>query len=341
MPVGTNATVKALCVNQVEECQAQIILCNAYHLYLRPGHSLVAKAGGLHKFMSWEKPILTDSGGFQVFSLNALNKINDQGVWFKDHRSGKEHFVGPDQSMEIQNSLGADIIMAFDECVKNPATYDEAKLSMNRTHRWLERCVERHERADSQGLFGIVQGSVYEDLRRQSAQAVSSFDLPGFAIGGVAVGEDRETIERIVLFTAPLLPTNKPRYLMGVGTPWDIAYAIRCGIDMFDCVLPTRLARHGAAFTSKGRVSLRNARFTEDFQALEPGCQCFTCRNHTRAYLSHLIRLKEMTGATLLSIHNIYFLNRQAAAGRQAILDGRFRQFFEETQSFFSTSLTS
>jgi queuine tRNA-ribosyltransferase len=329
MPVGTNATLKAMCIDQAHATGAQIILANSYHLYLRPGHELIARAGGLHSFMSWSKPILTDSGGFQVFSLDELRQITDEGVWFKDHRSGKDHFIGPRQSMEIQNALGADIIMAFDECVKNPASREQARAAMDRTHRWLLACLEAHRRPDRQALFGIVQGSVYEDLRRESAACVTSLDLPGYAIGGVAVGEDRELIERIVLFTAPLLPENKPRYLMGVGTPWDIAYAIRCGIDMFDCVLPTRLARHGAAFTSQGRVSLRNARFAEDFRPLEPGCNCFTCRNHTRAYLSHLVRLKEMAGATLLSIHNVTHLNNEARSCRQAILAGAFQDYFQ------------
>lgn len=333
MPVGTNATLKALCMNQVKACGAQIILSNSYHLCLRPGHRLIEQAGGLHKFMAWDKPILTDSGGFQVFSLDALRRISDDGVWFKDHKGGQEHFIGPAQSMEIQNALGADIIMAFDECVKNPATHDEARAAMDRTHRWLKTCIDHHQRQHNQALFGIVQGSIYEDLRRQSAAEVTGYDLPGFAIGGVAVGEDRAAIEKIVLFTAPLLPENKPRYLMGVGTPWDIAYAIRCGVDMFDCVLPTRLARHGAAFSGEGRVSLRNARFVEDFQPLEPGCDCYTCSNYSRAYLSHLTRIKEMTGATLLSIHNITYLLKQAIACREAILEGRFKDYFKQITS--------
>jgi queuine tRNA-ribosyltransferase len=329
MPVGTNATVKALTMDQVEECGAQIILSNSYHLYLRPGHKLIERAGGLHKFMSWHRPVLTDSGGFQVFSLDELRKIKDDGVWFKDHISGAEHFIGPRESMDIQNALGADIIMAFDECVKNPATHDEAKAAMDRTHAWLEKCVESHSRAKDQALFGIVQGSIYEDLRRESARVVTSFDLPGFAVGGVAVGEEREAIEKIVLYTTPLLPQDKPRYLMGVGTPWDIAYAIRCGIDMFDCVLPTRLARHGSAFTTEGRVSLKGARFAQDLEPLEPGCKCFTCRNYSRAYLHHLVRIKEMTAATLLSIHNIVHLIEQAKSCRQAILNGNFKEHFE------------
>ncbi len=329
MPVGTNATVKALCFDQVEATGSQIILANSYHLFLRPGHKRVEKFGGLHKFMAWQKPILTDSGGFQIFSLDDLRTITDEGVFFKDHRDGQEYFIGPAKSMEIQNSLGADIIMAFDECVKNPATFAEAKKAMDRTHDWLEKCVSTHARKEDQALFGIVQGSIYKDLRQESAATVTAHDLPGFAIGGVAVGEDRTAIEDIVLFTAPLLPQNKPRYLMGVGTPWDITYAIRCGIDMFDCVLPTRLARHGAAFTSEGRVQLRNARFAEDEKPLEPGCDCYTCSNHSRAYLHHLVRLKEMAAASLLSIHNIVHLHKQAEACRHAILQGRFKDYFE------------
>lgn len=330
MPVGTNGALKAVTFDQVRNCDAQIVLSNSYHLYLRPGHELVREAGGLHKFISWEKPILTDSGGFQVFSLDMLRRITEAGVFFKDHRTGREHFIGPAKSMEIQNYIGADIIMAFDDCVKNPATYDEALASMERTHRWLNKCVEHHARADDQALFGIVQGSMYEDLRARSVEAVTSYDLPGFAIGGVAVGEDRSTIERIVEFTTPLLPQEKPRYLMGVGTPWDISYAIRCGIDMFDCVSPTRLARHGAAFTRQGRISLRTSKYNKDFTPLEDDCECFTCKMHTKAYLHHLFRVREQAGGTLLSIHNIHHLIRQAVECRQAILNGTFKEYFEK-----------
>ena len=330
MPVGTSAALKSMTYDQVENCSAQIVLSNSYHLYLRPGHELIARAGGLHAFKGWKKPILTDSGGFQVFSLDQLRTITDAGVFFKDHKGGRKHFIGPAKSMEIQNAIGGDIIMAFDECVKNPATYEEAKAAMDRTHRWLELCVEAHARKKDQALFGIVQGSMFEELREQSVRAVTGCNLPGYAIGGVAVGEDRTTIERIVAFTAPLLPQDKPRYLMGVGTPWDILYAIKCGIDMFDCVSPTRLARHGAAFTSQGRVALRNACFIEDFTPLEPGCRCYTCQNHNRAYLNHLVKQKEMAGAILLSIHNVTFLIDQAVQCREAILQGRFRQYYED-----------
>ncbi len=333
MPVGTNAAIRAMTFDQAEACGAQIVLSNAYHLYLRPGHELIAGAGGLHKFMSWSKPILTDSGGFQVFSLDNLRRITNDGVYFKDHKDGREHFIGPAKSMEVQNALGADIIMAFDECVKNPATLDEAQAAMDRTHQWLEVCINSHSRADTQALFGIIQGSMYEELRAQSAQVVTGFDLPGYAIGGVAVGEDRNTIERIVLYTAALMPRHKPRYLMGVGTPWDIVYAIRCGIDMFDCVSPTRLARHGAAFTSHGRISLRTSTYSKDFGPLDAECECYACRHYTRAYLHHLVRLKEMSGATLLSMHNVHYLIQEAKACRQAIFDGTFRSHFERFQS--------
>lgn len=334
MPVGTNGTVKSLTYEQVEACEAQIVLANSYHLFLRPGHELVQTAGGLHKFTAWDKPILTDSGGFQVFSLDQFRKIVAEGVHFKDHRDGKKHFIGPERSMEIQNALGADIIMAFDDCVKNPCTHEEAEISMHRTHRWLKECVQHHARPHEQALFGIVQGSMFEDLRTQSVEEVTSYDLPGFAIGGVAVGESREVIERIVMFTTPLLPQNKPRYLMGIGTPWDIAYAIRCGIDMFDCVSPTRLARHGTAFSSEGRLAIKNARFRTEFAPLEAECECYTCLNYTRAYLHHMVRQNEMSGASLLSIHNITFLIKEARNARQAILDGRFKEYFEHAQTY-------
>lgn len=242
----------------------------------------------------------------------------------------REHFIGPAKSMEIQNAIGADIIMAFDDCVKNPATYDQALASMERTHRWLQVCVEKHTGSAERALFGIVQGSMFEELRRRSAKIVSDLDLPGIAIGGVAVGEDRQTIERIVQFTTPLLPEGKPRYLMGVGTPWDISFAIKCGIDMFDCVSPTRLARHGAAFTRKGRISLRTSKYATDFTPLEDDCQCPTCLTHHKAYIHHLFRQKEMSGGTLLSIHNVFHLVRQAQECRQAILNGTFKSYFQQ-----------
>ena len=333
MPVGTKTAMKSMTWPQIEEVQGQIVLSNSYHLYLRPGHDLVKEAGGLHRFMHWNKPILTDSGGFQVFSLDKLRTIHEEGVNFKDHKTGRPHFIGPEKSMEIQNAIGADIIMAFDECVANPATHDQAKNAMERTHRWLERCVATHRRQDDQALFGIVQGSIYEDLRRQSAAFVTGIDLPGYAVGGVAVGEDRQKIEEIVAYTTPLLPKEKPRYLMGVGTPWDIVYAIKCGIDMFDCVSPTRLARHGAAFTHAGRISIKNSPHQRDFSPLDPLCTCYVCKSYTRAYLSHLVRQSEMAGAILLSIHNVHFLINQAQECRQAILAGEFKEYFSRWSS--------
>jgi len=333
MPVATNAAMRALTFDQVTQCEAQIVLSNSYHLYLRPGHRLIEEGGGLHSFMGWNKPILTDSGGFQVFSLDALRKITEEGVLFSDHRDGRKHFIGPAKSMEIQNAIDADIIMAFDECVKNPATHEEAEAAMDRTHRWLAVCNESHARRDEQSLFGIVQGSMFDDLRRKSVEVVTSFDLPGYAIGGVAVGEERAEIERVVKFTTPLLPVQKPRYLMGVGTPWDILYAIMCGIDMFDCVSPTRLARHGAVFAPEGRISMRNAPSRNDFSPIDPNCPCYTCKNHTRAYLHHLVRAREMASGVLLSIHNVTCLILEAQRCREAILEGRFREHYESREA--------
>jgi queuine tRNA-ribosyltransferase len=341
LPVGTQGTLKGLTFEQVLHCGAEMVLANSYHLYLRPGYQLIEKAGGLNRFVGWDKPILTDSGGFQVFSLGGLRRITDEGVLFKDHKDGKAHFLDPIQSMTIQNALGADIIMAFDDCVKNPATHEQAKAAMERTHTWLTQCVQAHRRADRQALFGIVQGSIYEDLREASARFVTGCDLPGYAIGGVAVGEERSAIEKIVLFTADFLPRDKPRYLMGIGTPWDIAYAIRCGIDMFDCVSPTRLARHGSAFTNQGRISLRTSQFAQELGPLDNDCPCYTCKNHNRAYLHHLVRAKETAGGSLLSIHNITYLIRQTRKCRQAIIDGTFREFFEAQLSQRDQSLSA
>lgn len=330
MPVATNASLRSMSFTDVKNCGAEIILSNAYHLYLRPGHKFIENAGGLHKFMSWQMPILTDSGGFQVFSLDQYRRIADDGVHFRDHNNGRAHFISPALSMEIQNSIGADIIMAFDECVKNPATYAEAEAAMERTHRWLAVCEATHARKDEQALFGIIQGSMFEDLRRKSAEVVTSFDLPGFAIGGVAVGESRTEIERIVGFTTPLMPKHKPRYLMGVGTPWDILHAIKCGIDMFDCISPTQLARHGSVFSSKGRISIRTGAYKNNLGPIDPSCDCFTCQNHSKAYLHHLTRAKEYAGATLCAIHNVRYLIREAKTARQAILDGSFQEYYEK-----------
>ncbi len=333
MPVGTNGTLKSLTLDQTLNCGAQIILGNSYHLYLRPGHELIKNFGGLHKFTTWNMPMLTDSGGFQVMSLSKLLKKTSDGVYFKDPKGGKTHFIGPARSMEIQNAIGADIIMAFDDFPPNPATYDQAKFSMERTHEFLEICVKNHKNSANQALFGIVQGSIYEDLRIESAKFVTNIDLPGYAIGGVAVGEDRETIEKISLFTANLLPYEKPRYLMGIGTPWDITHAIYAQIDMFDCVSPTRLARHGSFFLKQETPSIKRAQYSNDPLPLDPNCQCSTCLRYSRAYLHHIVRQKEMIGAILLSVHNVYTLINYANMARLAILAGRFKEFYETESS--------
>ncbi len=328
MPVGTHSTVKTLTFDQVRQTQAQIVLGNAYHLYLRPGHEMVERAGGLHGWTGWEKPILTDSGGFQVFSLTRLRKITEEGVNFRDPITGQSHFINPEKSMAIQNALGADIIMAFDECPPYPATHEYAKNSMEMTHRWLERCFNAHARKHDQALFPIVQGSTYEDLRFESAAFARQFDAHGFAIGGVSVGESKEWVYKVVEFTAPLLPENKPRYLMGIGTPEDLLDGINLGIDMFDCVNPTRVARHGSFFKMMGRRNIKNAEFENDFGPLDEGCDCYTCNHHHVAYVRHLIKIKEATGATLLSIHNVRFLIRLVEDARKAILAGNFETFY-------------
>ncbi len=331
MPVGTHSTVKTMSWSQVKDTGASMVLCNSYHLYLRPGPELIEKAGGLHQWMNWNGPILTDSGGFQVFSLSQLRDIREDGVRFKDPISGNYHFIGPKESMTIQNSLGPDVIMAFDECPPYPATRDYASQSLEKTHRWLDECFQHHARPHDQALFPIVQGSTYPDLREKSAQFVQDFPAYGFAIGGVSVGEPREEINRIVELTAPFLPKDKPRYLMGVGTPEDLLDCIRRGMDMFDCVMPTRIARHGSFFSPDGRRIIKNAEFKEDFGPLVEGCSCFTCQNHSRAYIRHLFRQKEWTASMLMSIHNIQFLIETTQSARQAVLDSRFEDFYTET----------
>ena len=331
MPVGTNSTIKSVTWQHVHDLNAEIVLANAYHLYLRPGHELVAKAGGLHGWSNWQKPILTDSGGFQVFSLAKFRKITEEGVHFRDPLTGNKHFIGPEESMAIQNALGADVIMAYDECPPYPIEHHTALLSLERTHRWLDRCWASHARHHDQALFPIVQGGTFEDLRIKHAGMVQDFDAVGYAIGGVSVGEPRPLIEAITAYTAPLLPANKPRYLMGVGTIRDLLKGIRSGVDMFDCVLPTRNARHGTFFTPSGNKHIKNAEFAEDFGPLVEGCECYTCQNHSRAYVKHLMRQWEDTGKTLLSIHNIHTLVQLAKTTRQHILAGTFDDFYEST----------
>lgn len=328
MPVGTQGTVKAMTQEELEALNFRIILCNTYHLYLRPGHERVARAGGLHRFIAWERNILTDSGGFQVFSLQALRRVLEDGVEFRSHLDGSTHYFTPERAVQIQHALGADIIMAFDECAPNPCSYEQARAAMDRTHRWAVRCLQAHD--TSQALFGIVQGSIYEDLRAESARFISELGFPGVAIGGVAVGEEKAEIHRVVAFTTPLLPDEKPRYLMGVGEPDDILHAVACGVDMFDCVLPTRLARNAAMITRRGRVNLRNARFAEDFGPVDPECDCPVCQRYSAAYLHHLFRAKEILAARLATYHNLYFYQWFMAQIRHAIREGNLEQFAGE-----------
>jgi len=328
MPVGTNSAVKALTCDQINDTGAQIMLSNSYHLYLRAGTKLIKQFGGIHAWMNWHKPVLTDSGGFQVFSLSKLNKITDDGVEFIDAKNGSKHFINPEISMEIQEDIGADIIMAFDECAPFGCDYNSAKSAMERTHRWLQRCFNA-KKNPRQALFPIVQGAFYEDLRSESAKFISEFDAVGYAIGGLSVGESRKEMNHFVEYTAPLLPENKPRYLMGVGTPEDLLDCIKRGIDMFDCVLPTRNARHGAFFTPQGKKNIKNKEFFDDERPLVEGCDCFACKNHSRAYIRHLFRCGEQTAATLLSIHNIKYLVDFSQKCRQAILEDRFGDFYE------------
>ncbi|SFA38663.1 tRNA-guanine transglycosylase [Parageobacillus thermantarcticus] len=330
MPVGTLATVKTLSPEELKEMGAGVILSNTYHLWLRPGHEIIKEAGGLHSFMNWDRGILTDSGGFQVFSLSDFRKIEEEGVYFRNHLNGDKLFLSPEKAIEIQNALGSDIIMAFDECPPYPATYEYMKQSVERTSRWAERCLKAHKRPDEQGLFGIVQGGEFEGLRRQSAQDLVSLDFPGYAIGGLSVGEPKEVMNRVLEFTTPLLPVNKPRYLMGVGSPDSLIDGAIRGIDMFDCVLPTRIGRNGTVMTSQGRVVIKNAQYARDFSPLDPNCDCYTCRNYTRAYIRHLIKCDETFGIRLTSYHNVYFLIKLMEQVRQAIREDRLRDFRDE-----------
>ncbi|MCA2619157.1 MULTISPECIES: tRNA guanosine(34) transglycosylase Tgt [unclassified Microcystis] len=328
MPVGTLATVKGLTPAQIASTGAQMILANTYHLHLQPGESIIEKAGGLHEFMAWNQPILTDSGGFQVFSLSQLRQIKESGVTFRSPRDGRIIEITPEKSIQIQNALGADVIMAFDECPPTGVSHETMKASIERTYRWLERCLRAHQRPQQQALFAIVQGGIYADLRAAAAESLVKLDLPGYAIGGVSVGEETSLIHRIVQITAPLLPENKPRYLMGVGTYREMAKAIASGIDLFDCVIPTRFGRHGTALVRGERWNLKNARFKEDFAPLDETCPCYTCQHFSRAYLNHLIKSGEMLGYILLSLHNIAELIRFTQEIRQSILGGTFAQDF-------------
>ena len=332
MPVGTQATVKSMTSEDLEEMDANIILGNTYHLYLRPGQEIMEKAGGLHKFMHWDRPILTDSGGFQVFSLNDLRKITEEGVEFCSHLDGSRHFMSPEKSIDMQNTIGADIIMCFDECAPADADYEYTKKSMEMTTRWAKRCKDAHRRPDDQALFGIVQGGMYEDLRAESVRGLTEIDFPGYSIGGLSVGESKDTMYRILDATVPLLPKDKPRYLMGVGSVDALLEGVIRGVDMFDCVLQTRIARNGTAMTSQGKVVVRNATYKEDFTPLDPECDCFVCRNYTRAYLRHLVKCNEILGARLLTYHNLYFTLKLMEKVRNAIMEDNLLAFKE---SFF------
>lgn len=318
MPVGTQATVKTLSQEELEEIGFPIILGNTYHLYLRPGAERIARLGGLHSFMNWNGSILTDSGGFQVFSLANLRRLTDEGARFRSHIDGSEHLLTPEASIAIQTHLGSDIMMAFDECPPYPAERDAVIQAVERTYRWAVRSKAAWQRED-QSLFGIVQGGVYEDLRRISAEQLTRLDLPGYAIGGVSVGEPPEEMYRVAAYTAPLLPDDKPRYLMGVGTPEDIRHAVRCGVDMFDCVLPTRLGRHGAVYTSQGRLNLRNSRYAEDPKPIDPQCSCKVCHRYSAAYIHHLFKAGEPLAQRLASYHNLWFYHEWMRSIREKI----------------------
>jgi queuine tRNA-ribosyltransferase len=330
MPVGTQASVKGISPDELRDMNAGIILSNTYHLFLRPGHELVKEAGGLHGFMNWDRAILTDSGGFQVFSLSKLRKITEEGVAFRSHLDGSKLFISPEYAMEIENALGADIIMAFDECCPYPADRRYTKNSMERTTRWAERCLEAHKNTDKQALFGIVQGGMYGDLRKRSARDLVAMDFPGYAIGGLSVGEPAELMNQMLEETVPELPINKARYLMGVGSPDYLIEGTLRGIDMFDCVLPTRIGRNGTAMTSRGRVIVRDAKYAHDYTPIDPECNCPACKNHTKAYIRHLLKAGEMYGLRLVTLHNLYYLINLMKDIRSAIMEDRFLDFRAE-----------
>lgn len=335
MPVGTQATVKGMSPDELKDIEAQIILSNTYHLYMRPGQDIVKDAGGLHGFMNWDRPILTDSGGFQVFSLSDLRNIKEEGVTFKSHIDGSRHFISPETAINIQNELGADIIMAFDECIPYPCEFEYAKKSLERTTRWAKRCKETHKDIEKQSLFGIVQGGTFKELRIQSANELLELDFPGYAIGGLSVGEPAGEMYEMLECTVPLLPEDRPRYLMGVGSPdYLIEGSIR-GIDMFDCVLPTRIGRNGTIMTSKGKVIVRDAKYARDYSPMDPECDCYACRNFSRAYIRHLLKANEVLGIRLTTWHNLKFLLNLMKNVRQAIMEDKLGDFKKEFFSAF------
>ncbi|MBS4024094.1 MAG: tRNA guanosine(34) transglycosylase Tgt [Clostridia bacterium] len=332
MPVGTQATVKTMTPEELKDLGAEIILSNTYHLYLRPGDELIKRAGGLHRFMNWNRPILTDSGGYQVFSLGPLRKITEEGVTFKSHIDGSTHFISPERAVEIQMNLGSDIAMVFDECPPYPCTYEYAKNSLERTTRWAKRCQQVHNLGE-QVQFGIVQGGAFEDLRKQSARELVELGFPGYSIGGLSVGEPKPIMYEVLDYTVPCLPKEKPRYLMGVGSPDCLLEGIARGIDMFDCVLPTRIARNGTVMTAGGKLVVRNASHADDFEPLDPECKCYTCTNYSKAYIRHLLKANEVLGIRLTTIHNIAFIMELMKGAREAIAADTFSSFKKE---FFS-----
>ncbi|KUO50639.1 MAG: queuine tRNA-ribosyltransferase [Desulfitibacter sp. BRH_c19] len=342
MPVGTQATVKTLTPHELNELDAEIILSNTYHLYLRPGHKLIEEAGGLHSFMSWDKPILTDSGGFQVFSLADLKDIKEEGVTFRSHIDGSKHFFTPEKAMEVQMSLGSDIAMAFDICAPYPCSYEHALEASDRTTRWAQRCIDYHNHP-YQSIFGIVQGSMFPDLRKKSVSEITSFDFPGFGIGGLSVGEPKEIMYDMLDHTIDEMPKDKPRYLMGVGSPDCLLEGVKRGVDMFDCVLPTRIARNGTVMTSVGKVVVRNALYAKDWEKLDPNCNCYTCSNYSRAYIRHLLKANETLGIRLTSIHNLHFLINLMKDIRKAIkeerLENMIKNFYESYENGNKTGI--
>ncbi len=326
MPVGTQATIKGMLPKEIKKLGFSILLCNAYHLFLRPGHRLIANAGGLHSFMGWDRAILTDSGGFQVFSLGKINKITDEGVTFQSYIEGSKHFIGPEKSMEIQIALGSDIAMTFDQCTPYPSTRYETKLAAERTFRWAKQCQAFHN-SKNQTLFGIIQGGLFPDIRKENALKIIDLDFPGYALGGLSVGEPKLLMYEMIEATVPFLPRGKPRYLMGVGSPQSILEGVARGVDMFDCVLPTRNGRNGSLFTHHGKISITNSKYKDHLSPLDQDCQCYTCQNFSRAYLRHLYISKEMLAPILGTIHNLYFMNHFMKEIRKAISEDRFNSF--------------
>ncbi len=339
MPVGTQASVKGLAPEELQEMHAQIILANTYHLWMRPGEDIVENAGGLHAFMNWPKSILTDSGGFQVFSLAGIRDIEEEGVHFKSHIDGSRQFLTPEKAIAIQEALGSDIMMQLDECIPYPTDHDYAKNSLERTTRWLERCLHYQNYPEKQSIFGIIQGGMYPDLRKQSAKEIIALDTPGIAVGGLSVGEPKEIMLQMLDLLRPLLPENKPHYLMGVGTPDYLFEGVLRGIDMFDCVWPTRLGRNGAVVTSLGQITVRNAKYARDYSPLDPNCDCYACKNYSKAYIRHLIKANEMFGLRLTSYHNLYFLIDLMRKIREAIKNDCLIDYYHEFNSLFDYEL--